>query len=151
MYWNNDDPYLRKMYRANLRQLLADLLGMFIIGGLIAPALTNAAKDYAKFIGTDSLGSASVGYMATLSAAMFDTSTDDFNFTKSVFGRGIQWTPFSLQSATRSFENWGKFALGDRDFYDSLVNTMSFTRNAKPIFDYVKLETTGRKIGQKPE
>lgn len=151
LYWNNDDPYLRKMYRANLRQLLADLLGMIIIGGLIAPSLVNAAQDYSKFVGTDSLGGASVGYMAILGASMFDTSTDDFNFTKSVFGRGIQWTPFSLQSATRSFENWGKFALGDRDFYDSLVNTMSFTRNAKPVFDYIKLETTGRKIGQKPE
>ena len=48
LYWNNDDPYLKKMYRANLRQLLADLIGIFIIGGLIAPALTNAAKDYTK-------------------------------------------------------------------------------------------------------
>jgi len=37
-----------------------------------------------------------MGYLATLSASMFETSTDDFNFTKSVFGRGIQWTPFSL-------------------------------------------------------
>jgi hypothetical protein len=47
-YWNTDDPYLRKMYRANLRQLLADLIGIFIIGALVAPALTNAAKDYTK-------------------------------------------------------------------------------------------------------
>ena len=77
-----------------------------------------------------------------------ETSTDDFNFTKSVFGRGIQWTPFSLQSATRSFENWGKFAFGDRDFYDTMINTMTFTKNAKPIFDYVKQETLGRKIGK---
>ena len=84
LYWNNDDPYLRKMYRANLRQLLADLLGMIIIGGLIAPSLVNAAQDYSKFVGTDSLGGASVGYMAILGASMFDTSTDDFNFTKSV-------------------------------------------------------------------
>lgn len=138
LYWNNDDPYLRKMYRANLRQLLADLLGIFIIGGLIAPSLTNAAKEYTKFVGTDTFGGASMGYMATLAASMFDTSTDDFNFMKSVFGRGIQWTPFSLQSATRSFENWGKLITGDRDFYDTMVNTMSFTRNAKPMFDYLK-------------
>lgn len=148
LYWNNDDPYLKKMYRANLRQLFADLFGIFIIGALVAPALTNAAKDYTKQVGTDTLGGASMGYLATLSASMFETSTDDFNFTKSVFGRGIQWTPFSLQSATRSFENWGKFIFGDRDFYDTMVNTMTFTKNAKPIFDYVKQETLGRKIGK---
>lgn len=140
LYINNDDMYLRKMYRNNLRQLLADLIGMIIIGMLVAPALTNAAKDYSK-ANSNTFGGATIGYAATLGASMFETSTDDFYFFKSVFGRGIQWTPFSLQSATRSFQNWGKFFTGDRDFYDTLVNTMSFTRNAKPIFDYVKPES----------
>jgi len=32
-----------------------------------------------------------------------------------------------------------------------MVNSMTFTKNAKPIFDYVKQETLGRKIGQKSE
>lgn len=148
LYWNNKDPYLRKMYRANLRQLLADLIGIFIIGGLIAPSLTNAANDYAKKAGTETFDNAAMGYMATLSASMFATSTDDFNFTKSVFGRGIQWTPFSLSSATRSLTAWSQCVTGDKDLYDTVINQMSFTRNAKPIMDYVKINTLGRKIGQ---
>lgn len=38
---------------------------------------------------------------------------------------------------------------GDRDTYDGLINVASATRNTKPIWDYVKINTVGRKIGQK--
>ena len=146
-YWNDDDPYLRKMYRANLRQLLADLLGMILIGMIISPSLVNAANSYAKETGSETIGEATMGYLATLSAGMLQTSTDDFNFTKSVFGRGIQWTPFSLQSGTRFLTNCGNWLFGDQDFYDTLTKQMAFTRNAKPIMNFIKNETLGRDIG----
>lgn len=146
-YWNDDDPYLRKMYRANLRQLLADLLGMILIGMIISPSLVNAANSYAKEIGSETIGEATMGYLTTLSAGMLQTSTDDFNFTKSVFGRGIQWTPFSLQSGTRFLTNCGNWLFGDQDFYDTLTKQMAFTRNAKPIMNFIKNETLGRDIG----
>lgn len=146
-YWNTDDPYLRKMYRANLRQLLADLLGMILIGMIIAPSLVNSAEAYAKETGQETIGEATMGYMAMLSAGMLQTSTDDFNFTQSVFGRGIQWTPFSLQSGTRFLTNCGNWLFGDQDFYDTMVKQMSFTRNAKPIMNFIKNETLGRSIG----
>ena len=151
LYWNNDDPYLRKMYRANLRQLIADLIGFILIGQIIAPSLVGAANTYAKEQGQDTFGEATMGYMAMLGASMLQTSTDDFAFWQSVFGRGIQWTPFSLQSATRLFENTSKWVFGDQDFYDTLVKQMSFTRNAKPIMNYIKNETLGRSIGDNGE
>jgi hypothetical protein len=69
-YWNVDDPYLRKMYRANLRQLLADLLGLILIGMIIAPSLVNSAEAYAKETGQETIGEATMGYMAMLSAGM---------------------------------------------------------------------------------
>jgi glycerate kinase len=69
---------------------------MLFIGGLIAPALVNAANDYAKSIGGETIATAGIGWMSTLGAEMFAQSTDDFNAFKSVFGRGVQWTPFSL-------------------------------------------------------
>lgn len=146
-YWNTDDPYLRKMYRANLRQLLADLLGFIIIGMIIAPSLVNASNEYAKEIGQDTIGEATMGYMATLSASMLQTSTDDFNFMHSVFGRGLQWTPFSLMSGQRFLTNCGNWLFGDQDFYDTMVKQMSFTRNAKPVMNFIKNETLGRNIG----
>lgn len=147
LYWYNDDPYLKKMYRANLRQLLADLLGFILIGYIISPSLVNAANKYAKEQGQDTIGEATLGYMAMLGAGMLQTSTDDFAFWESVFGRGIQWTPFSLQSGTRFFKNSAKWVFGDQDFYDTLVNQMSFTRNAKPVMNFIKNETLGRSIG----
>ena len=146
-YWNVDDPYLRKMYRANLRQLLADLLGLILIGMIVAPSLVNSAEAYAKETGQETIGEATMGYMAMLSAGMLQTSTDDFAWYKSVFGRGIQWTPFSLSSGTRFLTNCGKWLFGDQDFYDTMVKQMSFTRNAKPIMNFIKNETLGRSIG----
>jgi hypothetical protein len=56
---------------------------------IIAPSLVNASNEYAKEIGQDTIGEATMGYMATLSASMLQTSTDDFNFMHSVFGRGL--------------------------------------------------------------
>ena len=78
---------------------------------------------------------------------MLKTSSDDFCFYESVFGRGLQWTPFSITSATRSFKTVGQFMFGDQDFYDTLTKQMSFTRNAKPIMNFIKNETLGRNVG----
>jgi hypothetical protein len=38
--FNNLEPDVAKLYSANLRQLIADIIGMFIIGGLIGGSLT---------------------------------------------------------------------------------------------------------------
>jgi hypothetical protein len=32
-----------------------------------------------------------------------------------------------------------------------MVKSFGAAKNTQPLWDYVKLETTGRKIGQKPE
>lgn len=148
LYWNNDDPYLRRMYRANWWQLWADLLGMLFIGGLIAPALVNAANDYAKSIGGETILTAGMGWLATLGAGMFAQSTDDFNAIKSVFGRGVQWTPFSLQSGWRLTKGMFKMVTGEVDPFDIFVKQAAFARNAKPIFNYIKLNTIGVPVGQ---
>jgi len=68
---NVDDPYLRRLYQNNLRQLLADLFGILFIGLLVAPSLTNAANSYAKEQGVKTFPNAAMGWAATLGASMF--------------------------------------------------------------------------------
>ena len=147
MYWKNSDPYLRRMYKANKWQLLADLIGMLLIGWLIGPSLLNAANHYAKSIGGDTIGSATAGGIAILGASILDQSADDFNAIHSVFGRGIQWTPFSIQSGARLAAGLGRCVFGDVDMFDTIVNQTAFARNTKPVFNYIKMNTLGRPIG----
>ena len=142
-----DDPYLRRLYRNNLRQLMADLFGILFIGLLVAPSLTNAANSYAKERGVKTFPNAAMGWAATLGASMFAQSADDFVFYKSVFGRGVQWTPFSIQSGWRALTGIAKCATGDTDLYDTIAKNFAATRNSKPIFNYIKLNTLGREIG----
>lgn len=148
IYWNNKDPYLRRMYRANWRQWWYDILGMLIIGWLVGPSLVNAANDYAKSIGGDTIDTAGIGLMVTLGANMLDQSADDFNFLNSVFGRGVQWTPFSLQSGWRLTKGLVKAVSGDIDWFDTFVNQTAFARNSKPFWNYVKLNSFNTPVGK---
>ena len=42
-------------------------------------------------------------------------------------------------------------AAGRQDLADFMIKSFGSAKNTQPMWDYVKLETTGRKIGQKPE
>ena len=44
-----------------------------------------------------------------------------------------------------------KLGTGRQDLADFMVKSFGSAKNTQPMWDYVKLETTGRKIGQKPE
>ena len=74
-------------------------------------------------------------------------STEDFNFMKSIFGRGVQWTPFSINSGWRTVTSLYKCITGDKDLYDTVANGFSATRNLKPLFNFIKEQSLGRKIG----
>jgi hypothetical protein len=41
-----------------------------------------------------------------------------------------------------------KCITGDKDVYDTVVNGFSATRNLKPLFNFIKVQTLDRKIGQ---
>lgn len=147
--WNNNDPKLRKLYRANLGQLLYDLLMFLLIGCLIAPALLNAAKEHNKNSQNSDILTAMSNNMLISAAEMLDTSTDDFNAVKSIFGRGVNWTPFSISTINRVCTTFGNVLGGDADTFDALINLGGATRHNKPLMDYVKIQMTGRSIGQK--
>lgn len=137
------------MYRANMGQWLYDLLAWLILGLIIGPVLLKSAKQHEKDAGNRDLANAMMNTMLVTSAEMFNSSCDDFNWMKSVFGRGINWTPFSFETMSRTVNSFAKVLGGDMDTYDFLVNSSGATRSAKPLFDYVKIESVGRGIGQK--
>jgi len=46
--FKNLEPDIAKLYRANLRQLIIDILGMFILGSFIGGSLIDFQKSYSK-------------------------------------------------------------------------------------------------------
>ena len=67
----------------------------------------------------------------------------------SIFGRAVNWTPFSLAAGARLVNNFGQVLSDDKDVYDALINSASATRQTKPLWDFVKINSVGRSIGEK--
>ena len=89
--------------------------------------------------------------MLSLGTNILDMSTTDANFIESIAGRGRDWTPFAVKSTDRLSKNIIKLGTGRQDLADFMVKSFGSAKNTQPMWDYVKLEITGRKIGQKPE
>ena len=152
--FENVEPDVAKLYSANLRQLIADLLGIFVLGGLIGGSLTNFQKSYEKEHDNKYFANAVKNSTLGLFTGMYTQSTEDFNGIRSLLrvqGRGPNWTPFSWTSISNVVSNWKRTIGGDQDFYDAVIKTASATKQTQPIWNYVKLNTLGRKIGQKAE
>lgn len=144
---HNEDPDLARLYRANLRKLISDLLGWFFIGFLIAPALLKFTKDKEKETGNNDLKHAGINASSILAASMLKTSADDFNFASSILDVGFSSGPFSLGSAKRLYNNTIAWIGGDRDGYDTMVKSISGLNTMSPIMDYSKYVVLGRNIG----
>jgi len=82
-----------------------------------------------------------------LAANMFDSSTDDLNAIKSIFGRGVNWTPFSISTGKRLTTTFFNVVSGKVDAYDGFTRSFAATNAIQPMMDYVKLNTLGREIG----
>ena len=146
-YYNSEDENLRRAYRNNLKQLLYDLLMLFFLGTLVTPALVKTTKEHIKDVGNDDFLT-SLGNTAMLNTVMMlDSSTNDFNMFSSIMGKGMQWTPFSITSMQNTFNTLSGMVTGERDAFDSMVRMSAATRTQEPFWDFVKISTLGRKIG----
>lgn len=142
------DAKLRALYRANMNQLGYDLFMLIFMGMIVSPALLNAANEYAKDKGNKTLNDAVINTSVIGLARMLNTSTDDFNMIKSIFGQVADWDPFSLSMMKRLYKSSMDLFFSDKDGYDTLINFAAATRNTRPLFDYAKYEVTGRRIGE---
>lgn len=140
-YWNNPDENLRRAYRNNIKQAWTDLLAFFLIGCMVGPALEQAAKDYYHENENDTFDEACENALFNLGANLVVTSSKDFQAFSSIFGIGLNWTPFSVRTYTRLIQNAGNVVSGDKSFYDAMVNTFAATRSVRPVFDYIGDET----------
>ena len=146
-YWNATDENLRRAYRNNLKQLLYDLLMMFFLGILVTPALVAATKEHIKDTGNDDFMTAMSNNAMLNMAEMLKSSTNDFNMFSSIFGKGMQWTPFSISSMQNAYSTLSGMLTGDKDAFDTAVQMSSATRTQEPMWDFVKISTLGREIG----
>lgn len=120
---------------------------LLLLGVLVAPALENAAKDYTKEVGNENLSDAIVNNIMLNGVAMLKTSTDDFFFMNTIFGRGIQWTPFAITTTVNTVKRIGSCISGNTDFYDTGVKLSAATRTRESLFDNIKINYIGRPIG----
>lgn len=147
-FWNAEDENLRRCYRSNLKQFFMDMIMAFIIGSLINYILVPETNKNCKERGNDTFGDAVTNMVLHESVSMLNSSFEDFNPFTSIGGRGVQWTPFSIQTMTRQWNNWSGL-FGGKDLFDCLVKTSAATRFAEPILDQVKLGIYDRHIGEK--
>ena len=64
-------------------------------------SLQEQVKDHIKTTGNTKLSNALENTFLDLGTNILNTSTDDANFLKSIFGRGKDWTPFAIKSTDR--------------------------------------------------
>lgn len=146
-YWNATDENLRRAYRNNLHQLWCDLFGLLFLGTLVTPALINATKEHIKNVGNKDFLTALSNTAMLNTVMMLDSSTNDFNMISSIAGKGMQWTPFSIKSMQTTYQNLSGMITGSRDAFDTMVKMAAATRTQEPIWDFIKISTLGREIG----
>lgn len=132
------DPDLLRMYRANLRQILYDILVVLIVGTLFGGLMAQQGKKLTK--NANDSGSISDGMMASavnLSAKMLSNSANDFAFWDSIGTPLGQITPFAFESVKNQVANWSNVAFGDKNFWGGVVNTFSVTKDFKPALNNI--------------
>lgn len=135
-YLNNKDADLSRAYISNYKQLGYDIFMWMIIGSLLAGSLEKSANDYIKERGNDTANKAVANATLSFSIGVLNHSFLDFNFMNSLFGRGVDWTPFAAKTALNTINYFGSCFAGDETFLRTLAKSMAATRSFKPIWDY---------------
>lgn len=126
---NSSDENLRRAYRSNLGQLLYDLTLWIVLGNMFAGSLQQNAKAYiAK--NNDAFENLTVDF----ATSVFKQSFMDFNFASGILNRGINWTPFSLNTLSNLGTSFSRVLSGDMSAQAALLNSSGLTRALKPIF-----------------
>ena len=139
-YWDNPDENLRTAYRQNIRQFEYEMFVFLVIGGIIGSQIHRFINNYTGDHKDDH--SVIQGFKNTammLFDNIFKASTLDFNVFDSLGGRGISWTPFSIDMWKRTVQNWSKVITGDRTVTDATLRTFAATKHfVVPLMETIK-------------
>ena len=132
------DPDLLRMYRANLRQILYDIIVYLVVGTLFGGVMAAQGQKLTKKANeTGSISDGMVASAVNLSAKMLGNSANDFAFWDSIGTPLGQITPFAFESIKNQAANWSNVAFGDKNFWGGVVNTFSATKDFKPALSNV--------------
>lgn len=136
-------PELQQAYSNNVKQFFIDITAFIIIGQLLGTMLLGdwdkELQKTAKASGQlqDAMASTLL-HITTLSTI---NSAQDFNWLSSIGSPITQWTPFAFESLTREGKNWWNVAMGDPTFIDGVKNSFAATKQAVPLFTWIKQGT----------
>lgn len=139
--WNNSDLDLQTAYRSNIKQLGYDLLMFFVVGSILGAWLGDWLKDLEKENkkSTDFMDGVKVA-AAKIAVMSVNNSFMDLNMFKSIGSPIGTWTPFALEWGGRTVKRFYNAAMGEQDWYDTVVKQFAVTSQLKPIFDVMKPE-----------
>ena len=107
-----------------------------VVGSLLSGSLEKSANDYIKERGNDTANKAVANATLSFSTGVLNHSFLDFNFMDSIFGRGVDWTPFAAKTIVNTLNYFGSCFAGDETFLRTLAKSTAATRSFKPIWDY---------------
>lgn len=133
--YNNDDINLRTAYRSNLKHLVIDLFFAVVVGNLFAAIMDPWEEEAKKQFNKDQsdMGLAAQYAAVSLVADSFEHSFMDFNFLDSIFSPTMNWQPFAFSSLQKTIKNTVDYVTTDKSFANTIGNSASVLRQAKPI------------------
>lgn len=135
-FLNSKDLDERRAYISNYKQLGYDLGMWIIVGSLLTGSIVSTSQEYMKEQGNDTMDKAVANTAIAFSTNLLKHSLLDFNFVDSIFGRGLDWTPFALETSARTIKYFGQCMTGDETFLRTLAKSAAATRTFKPMWDY---------------
>jgi len=86
---------------------------LLLLGVFACNLMHSGQKEFAKTHTNENFGNALANTTINLGIGIIDSSADDFNFGKSIFGRGVQWTPFAISSMTNVVNQYKNMIKGN--------------------------------------
>lgn len=133
------DPMLKAVFESNMKQLGYDLFMFWIIGGILGAWLGDLLDELYKDNKKSHDFADGLRVSAAKIAAMsVKNSFTDLNFIGSIGNPIGQWTPFAFTWWGNSIKRFYNAAIGEDDWYDTIVKSTSVTNQFKPLFDTLK-------------
>lgn len=140
----NDQTSKGVAFRSNLRKLIADMVTLFVIGGILGGVLLKPeVEKMDKHRDKKDIGDSIKQTAANLAVSSLMTSVADMNFMDSIGDPLINWEPFAFSWTQSMFKNVG-IALGG-DWQRALINLSGATKQMRPILQTILPEKEKKK------